>query len=228
MAESEQLLLALPFRAADGRDDFLVAPCNAAAVAWVDRWPDWPGPARGLVIHGPAAAGKSHLAAVWRRATGGIALDASTLAAGGLRAQLGAARFVTVDNLSPAADEEALFHLFNLVLERDGALVFLAREAPHRMALTLADLASRLASLPTVAIAPPDDAVLAGILAKLCRDRQLAVGQEVIAYLTARMERSFAAAHAVVAGLDRAAVKDQRRVTLWLARQVLSQSEEAN
>ena len=34
MAESEQLLLVLPFRAADGRDDFLVAPCNAAAVAW--------------------------------------------------------------------------------------------------------------------------------------------------------------------------------------------------
>ena len=52
MAESEQLLLALPFREADGRDDFLVAPCNAAAVAWVDQWPDWPAPARGLVIMG--------------------------------------------------------------------------------------------------------------------------------------------------------------------------------
>ncbi|MGB1007082.1 MAG: HdaA/DnaA family protein [Thalassobaculaceae bacterium] len=227
MAEGEQLLLALPFRAADGRDDFLVAPCNAAAVAWVDQWPDWPAPARGLVIYGPAAAGKSHLAAVWRSATGGIALDAMTLTVEGLRDRLGAARYVTVDNLAATADSEAVFHLFNLVVERGGALVFLARAAPSRMAFPLADLASRLASLPTVAIASPDDALLAGVLAKLCRDRQLAVGEEVIAYLTARMERSFAAAHDVVARLDQAAVSGQRRVTLWLARQVLSQGEEA-
>ena len=24
-----------------GRDDFLVAPSNAEAVAWLERWPDW-------------------------------------------------------------------------------------------------------------------------------------------------------------------------------------------
>ena len=43
-------------RPALGREDFLVAPCNEAAVAWLDRWPDWPGPA--LVIHGPPGSGK--------------------------------------------------------------------------------------------------------------------------------------------------------------------------
>ena len=29
--------------AAQGREDFLVAPCNEVAVAWIDRWPKWPG-----------------------------------------------------------------------------------------------------------------------------------------------------------------------------------------
>jgi len=28
-------------RPALGRDAFLIAPANEAAVTWIDRWPDW-------------------------------------------------------------------------------------------------------------------------------------------------------------------------------------------
>src|SRR3546814_4047493 len=52
-----QLPLDLGHRPALEREDFLVAECNAAAVAWVDRWPGWPG--GGLAIHGPAGGGKT-------------------------------------------------------------------------------------------------------------------------------------------------------------------------
>ena len=38
---SRQLVLDLPLRTALGRDDFLVTPSNAAAVAMIDRYPDW-------------------------------------------------------------------------------------------------------------------------------------------------------------------------------------------
>ncbi|MEI9984851.1 MAG: hypothetical protein WDN69_17585 [Aliidongia sp.] len=51
-------------RPALDREAFLVAAANAAAVAWIDRWPDWPAPA--LVLQGPPASGKTHLASVWR------------------------------------------------------------------------------------------------------------------------------------------------------------------
>ncbi len=68
MTRPGQLALDFGHRPALGREDFLVAPCNEDAVAWVDRWPDWPGPA--LVIHGPAGCGKTHLAQVWRRRSG--------------------------------------------------------------------------------------------------------------------------------------------------------------
>ena len=47
-----QLAFDLQFRAASGREDFLVSPVNAAAVAAVDGWASWP--QRAQAIAGPA------------------------------------------------------------------------------------------------------------------------------------------------------------------------------
>ena len=55
-----------------GASDFLVAPANEAAVAWLDRWPDWPAPA--LALAGPAGSGKTHLAPCLRGARSGAVL----------------------------------------------------------------------------------------------------------------------------------------------------------
>ena len=60
-----QLVLELPHRQALGRDDFLVTGSNAAAVALIDHWPDWP--AHAAMIVGPPGSGKSHLVEVWRQ-----------------------------------------------------------------------------------------------------------------------------------------------------------------
>jgi hypothetical protein len=45
------------------REDFVVADGNREALAWLDRWPDWPAPA--LALSGPAGSGKTHLARLW-------------------------------------------------------------------------------------------------------------------------------------------------------------------
>jgi chromosomal replication initiation ATPase DnaA len=74
-------------------------------------------------------------------------------------------------------------------------------------------------------LAAPDDALLASVLLKQFADRQLAVGEDVITYLLAHMERSFAAAGITVAALDRAALAAQRRVSLKLAREVMQGPE---
>ncbi len=59
-----QLALDLQFRPALGRGDFVVSDSNRDAIAWLDRWPDWPSTV--LAIHGPAGCGKTHLAHVWQ------------------------------------------------------------------------------------------------------------------------------------------------------------------
>ncbi|MFP3422559.1 chromosomal replication initiator DnaA, partial [Bacillus sp. SIMBA_161] len=86
-------------------------PCNEAAVAWIDRWPDWPGTA--VVLHGPAGSGKTHLAHVWADRAGAPVWHAAALTVSGLDAALGARRAVAVDAAETAPEPAALFHLFN-------------------------------------------------------------------------------------------------------------------
>jgi chromosomal replication initiation ATPase DnaA len=218
-----QLALDLGHRTAYGREDFLVAPCNTEAVAWLDRWPDWPAPA--LTLHGPADCGKSHLAQVWRARSRALELPRESLHVADLGERLGAARAAIVEDADAGIDEEALLHLYNMLAERGGHLLLTARAAPSRWRLGLADLRSRLVAAPAVAVAAPDEPLIAALLVKLFADRQLRVGAEPIAYLVARMERSFAAARRLVAALDQAALAAHRPVTVPLARAVLEQLE---
>ena len=215
-----QLVLALEHRPALGIEDFLVASCNAEAVASIDRWPAWPAPA--LVLHGPPGSGKTHLAHVWRGRSDAVAFDPA-------RPDHGAAHgAVLVDDADRLADEEALLHLYNLVASGGGSLLITAATPPARWPLRLADLRSRLVAAPTVAILPPDDALLGAVLAKQFRDRQLSVADDVIGYVVPRMERSFAAARALAAALDRAALARRRSITVPLARSVLEAGERSS
>ena len=220
-----QFALDFGFAPAFGRDDFLVAPSNAEAVAWLGRWPDWP--SRGLALYGPPGCGKSHLLAAFAAAQGGAVMAASALTAEAVPALVEDHRLLLLDDLEGLADSAALFHLYNLGREAGRFLVVAARQPPARLELGLADLASRLATLPAVAIGAPDDALLAAVLVKLFADRQLKVGLDVVSYLLGRIERSFAAAGRVVAALDRVSLAERRPITVPLARMVLEAEGEA-
>jgi chromosomal replication initiation ATPase DnaA len=63
--------------------------------------------------------------------------------------------------------------------------------------------------------------LLRGVLVKLFADRQLAVDESLIGFLIKRIERSIGAARAVVAELDREAMRQQRPVTRALAAEIL-------
>ena len=214
-----QLPLALGFRERFGREDFLAGPSNAAALALIERWPDWPAPAVALV--GPEGAGKSHLAAIWAKSAGARAIASHAIDAAGLPTALATGALVIEDLRQDACEDAALFHLLNLAREQGDFLLITARTPPSRWTVRLRDLASRLRALPVVTLAPPDDALLRAVLVKLFADRQLRVDEELIGYLLARIERSFAAARAIVAELDREALRQRREVGRKLAAELL-------
>jgi chromosomal replication initiation ATPase DnaA len=215
VSASGQLLLGFEHPVASGLEDFMPAPGNRDALAWLGRWPAWPAPA--LVLHGPPGCGKSHLARIWAARTGACRLDPAALPTA---AESMPARAV-LDPAEPVVDEVALLQLYDRLGGQGGHLLLTARRPVAAWTLGLADLASRLRAAPAVAIGPPDDGLLAALLVKLFDDRQLAVSEGVIGYLVRHMERSFAAARAVVEALDGRSLQQQRPVTVALARTVL-------
>ncbi len=217
-----QLILDLGHRQALGEADFLVAPCNGTAIQWLDRWPDWPAPA--LTLYGPPGCGKTHLARVFSARSQSPIVEADRLATEAVPGVLRHAHACVVDD-ADRADSEALLHLYNLIAERHGALLLTAREPPARWPGLLPDLRSRLVAAPAVAVAAPDDALLAALMVKLFADRQLAVSEDVVLFLLRHMERSFEAARRLVADLDAAALRDRRPITIPLARALLGSEE---
>lgn len=220
MSPARQLPLAFEPRPALGGEDFLVAPCNAAAVDWLDRWPDWPAPA--LVIAGEPGAGKTHLAQVFLAMTGGRRLPLDVL--DDTTAADDAPALVIDDADAVAGDrarEEALFHLYNRLVGTGRRLLLTARTPPARWGIGLPDLASRLKGAPLAEIGRPDDALIQALLVKLFADRQLRVPAEVVQYAASRMERSFAAARSLVEAVDREGLARRRAVTIPLVREVL-------
>lgn len=204
------------------REDFVVAAGNREAVAWIDRWPDWPAPA--LAVSGPAGCGKTHLGRIWAaRAQAAIVegpdLDGKTVA--DLVALVEISRALVVER-AERTPERALFHLYNLMRERRGFLLLLAEHPPAHWRITLPDLASRLRAAPAVAVAPPDDDLLGSIILKQLADRQLHAGPGVVHYLVSHMERSADAARHVVAALDRRALAESREIDRRLAADVLA------
>jgi len=208
-----QLVLPLETRSALGRADFIVAPANEQAVAFVDSYPHWPAPA--VALYGPPASGKSHLAAVWAERAGAKILAAAELERGIPDGPL------VVEDVAAGVPEAPLFAL----LERGAPLLLTAQAPPGEwegeFRLSLPDLTSRVRALLGFAVWAPDDALLTGLAVKLFADRQLAVPESVVAQMIRSLERSPAAIRDFVARADALALAEKRPINTSLIKDLI-------
>ena len=213
-----QLILPLETPPALGRDDFLVAPGNAEAVAFIDSYPRWASPVGAL--HGPSGSGKSHLASVWAGSSGAVVVAAGALDAPFVE-QLQPGQAVAVEDIDSAKNfehEPALFALFN----RGEPLLLTGREPPGRWPSALPDLASRFGAVLAFSLWKPDDTLLVALTRKLFTDRQLAVPDAVIMRILRSVERSPAAIREFVARVDARALAQKRPISAALVGELLA------
>ena len=221
-AQPRQLALALPHAENLSRDDFLEGPGNAAALALVEQWPDWPNHI--MLLAGPEGGGKSHLASIWSELAGARVISAQTLTPELVPSSLATGALVVEDIDRGAVDERALFHLMNLARQDDADVLMTSRSAPSLLAIELRDLMSRLRAVPVIEVTPPDDNLLRALIVKLCADRQMLIDESLVSFLATRIERSFAATRAAVELLDREGLRLGRPVTRALAAELLRQA----
>ncbi len=222
---SEQFVFDWGARPALEAEDFLVGPSNAAAVALVDRWPDW-AMASALVV-GPPQSGKSHLAHVWQLRSEAAMLAATELDEMHIPELMGRPAVVVEDIDRGIASEQALFHLLNLAREQRTSLLLTSRMPAGELAISLPDLRSRLRALAMTEIGAPDQTLLTALLVKLLTDRQITAAPAVVHYLARELDRSFAAAARLVEVLDRLSLAQRRPVTRTLAGEALAELREA-
>lgn len=218
-AAHRQLTLELAPKPGYERENFFVSQSNEKAYAMIELWPQWPAPM--LVISGPPGAGKSHLGAIWASRSNAGTHPAASLAAADIEALAEAGPLLLEEADAIGQAEAQLFHLLNLMRERDTALVLTARTRPDAWGLETADLLSRLRLAPTIEIGMPDEALMRAVLVKLLIERQLVVDTGVVDYIALRLDRSLDAARSFVDQLDREALARQSRITRAIAGDVL-------
>jgi chromosomal replication initiation ATPase DnaA len=216
----KQLPLPLGTRVVLTREDFVPSLASAAAMAFIDGWPDWP--ANMAALYGPPGSGKSHLAAIWAAHANAQIVSASTLG----DASLDPSRPVVVEDVDVSAPntmrDVALFALFE---NPRTSLLLTGHEPPSQWQTTLPDLASRFSALLAFGLWAPDDALLAAIARKLFNDRQLAVPDAVIARMVQSLERSPSAIRDFVDVADAKALSEGRPINLALVREMLAQRD---
>lgn len=217
--EASQLPLPLGFLRTEPAP-FLVGACNRMAAKTVLAWPDWQAPL--VLVHGPAASGKTHLASVWAHNENAMFLDADRLGFA-WSAILPDAKLVVIDGIERLRNEEALFHLANAIQERGGGLLLTSRLPAARLEPRLADLKTRLKSAISVEIGPPDEAFLKELLVVLAEASQMALDPAVAAYCAARMERTHEAAVNLISALNRRSLARKEPPTQKAAAEVLDE-----
>ncbi|TKD51184.1 P-loop NTPase family protein [Sphingomonas baiyangensis] len=192
-----QLRLPLQRREGARRVEFIVGDANLRVVHALEHWGTWPVMAALLV--GPRKSGRTLLARLFRKQTGGEIIDDAE-----------------------RASETAIFHAWNLAQADRRPLLIVADVPPPDWRVALPDLRSRLAATPVLRIDEPDDALFAAILADQFDRRELDARADVLAWIARRSERNYLTLQRIVDAIEAQAYeRDTRRISIPLARAAL-------
>jgi DnaA family protein len=118
--------------------------------------------------------------------------------------------------------EQAIFHLYNRCQAAEHSLLIGAHVAPLALSLGLADLASRLKAMLVLPLKPLNDQDKLIALQQRAQDLGLDLPNEVGQFLLSRCDRQLAALLQLLAYLDQASLRAQRKLTVPFVKQVLA------
>ena len=233
-ATARQLTLGIRLRDSARFDSFLPGP-NAEPLAALRALAEGQGESP-LYCWGPAGSGRSHLLQAACQHAGARGRGAAYLPLAehaaldpAMLEGLEAMPLVCLDDVQAVAGEahweEGLFHLFNRIRERGGALAVAADRAPAALPLALPDLRSRLEWGLVYALAPLDDAQRLAALQLRARRRGFELPDDTGRYLMRRVPRDMPALFELLDRLDEASLAAQRRLTVPFVKGVLGEKQ---
>jgi DnaA-homolog protein len=116
--------------------------------------------------------------------------------------------------------EEALFHFYNRAFSQGTHLVFSATFNPKLLAFNLADLSSRLSAMPSFQLNLLSEEEKVKVLKQKALNRGLEISDQVASYLLSRHVRDLSTLIHLLDRLDKAALANQRKLTIPFIRMI--------
>ena len=213
----EQQILPFEFREAKNREDFVVGASNREAVKWIDRYPRWKN--NGLIIIGPTASGKSHLASVWQKKSFCDIFNYEDVN----RENKDLFNFnnITIEDIHNITNFKFFLHIFNIKQERNLKFLFTSRLNLQKINIKLEDIKSRLKTLPQALILLPTDEEIKGILLKLFKDKGVFLNEDIINFILIRIERTYITIQKLVNEVNNLSLKQKKNITIPLIKEVI-------
>lgn len=217
----QQLFLEFPVKEEFLIDDFFVSKANSQAYEYITQWPDWGEGvySKILLISAEKSSGKTHLANVWKKISGGQFIDLANYH------DLNNKCFI-LEDIESIENEEALFHLINYVIENKNYLLLTSTQPPSKLNFKLPDLKSRILAINSIFIEKPDQELLKAVLLKNLSDRQLKIHPATIDFLLSRIERSFRNIKAFVDIIERYSKTYKKPITIQTTKMILEQLQQ--
>ena len=134
--------------------------------------------------------------------------------------------FICLDDIHLIAGDErwqqAIFDLFNRVLEQNNYLLISGDESAQQLGISLPDLVSRLSWGLTEQVKPLDDEEKITALQHRATQRGLFLSDEVVKFLLNRLSRDMGSLIESLDVLDKASIQEQRKITIPFIKEVLS------
>jgi DnaA family protein len=117
--------------------------------------------------------------------------------------------------------QQAVFDLFNRVIEQDKCLIITGNQSVSQLNIDLADLVSRLSWGMTEQIKPLDDEEKLIALKFRAQQRGLLLSDEVAKYLLSHLSREMSDLISALGELDEASIREQRKITIPFIKNIL-------
>ncbi len=166
-------------------EDFFVSDANRSAYTFVSKKMG-----SGLIV-GPKGSGKTHLAHIWQNL-----YEGAVFYRGESPYEVHATHVICDD--AHLMNEGFLFNLYNIVLEKGGAVLCTMESVPQ---FEIRDLESRMHSLVRMRIFPPGHLQVREILLKVLKDNKINCPPNVLDYAALQIPCSYQAIHVFVLNL---------------------------
>lgn len=202
-------------------EDFIEDSSNSAAKKWIDSWPNWNANIFPNIacVYGIKGSGKTHLAKIWQNKTAARSIEIDDLNQFLYRDEI---KSYLVDDIEDLISQENnLLNFINYVIENKKFLLITSQTNLHELKLTIPDLRSRLQSFISYKIDSPCELLIEQMLVKSFSDHQTIVGEEVIKFLTSRIDRNSDSVKKIVDLLNKHSLSQNKKITIPLVKSIL-------